>query len=87
MSGRRVAPRARPDRAAEATLRLDPVACDGIGMCAHVAPGLIALDSWGFPVLPGDVLTGRDLRAARAAVTACPRRALFLSAPEPVRRR
>ena len=79
MSGRRVAPRdARPARVAESTLRVDPVACEGIGMCAHLAVGVIRLDSWGYPVLPSGPLTGHELRAARAGVAGCPRKALFL---------
>ncbi len=67
-------------------VRVDPIACDGIGMCAHLAPGVIAVDRWGYPVLPVEPISGRDLRAARAAATACPRRALFLeSDPLPPR--
>ena len=62
------------------TLRIDPVACEGIGMCAHLAPGVVGLDRWGFPVMP-ERLDERDERAARAAVTGCPRRALFLTPP------
>ncbi len=75
-----------------ATLRVDMVACEGIGQCALVAPGLVELDRWGFPVLldlgapsgPGGQAgrSGRSARerdaAARRAVRACPRRALWL---------
>lgn len=86
MSGRRVASRASGEPAIESVLRVDPVACEGIGMCAHLAPGVIGLDAWGFPVLPARPLTGRDLRAGRAAAAGCPRRALFLSAPATTRR-
>ena len=59
-------------------LRVDPVACDGIGMCAHVAPRLVGVDSWGYPVVDGSPLSPRAARAAAAAVASCPRRALFL---------
>jgi ferredoxin len=59
-------------------LRVDPVACDGIGMCAHVAPRLVGVDSWGYPVVDGSPLDRRAARAATAAVASCPRRALFL---------
>ncbi len=65
-------------------LRLDPVACDGIGMCAHRAPELVRLDSWGYPIIDGRDLAGRDERRARRAVAGCPRHALYL---EPVDRR
>lgn len=64
-----------------ARLRVDPIACDGIGMCAHTAPGLITLDRWGFPLLAGDSVEnadGDDLRELTTAAAACPRRALFI---------
>jgi ferredoxin len=80
VSGRRVATR-RGARGAEALqrLRLDPAGCDGIGMCAHVAAGLVGLDDWGYPVPPDRPLEPGERRAAGAAVAACPRRALFLA--------
>ena len=62
-------------------LRIDPSVCDGVGICAHLAPDLVTIDSWGYPVVSADPLDRRgDLRQARAAVAACPRRALFLDA-------
>ena len=61
-------------------LRVDPVACDAFGHCAEIAPALIGLDEWGYPVLD-DVDVPPGLRqVARRAVAACPRRALFLQA-------
>lgn len=68
-----------------ARLRVDMVACDGIGQCALVAPTLVGLDRWGYPVLRTDA-EGRgdgsgpdpDEAAARRAVRACPRRALWV---------
>ena len=61
-------------------LRVDMVACDGIGQCALVAPELVDLDRWGYPVIRdvGAAEDARDLAAARRAVRACPRRALWL---------
>jgi ferredoxin len=66
----------------ETRLRIDPVACDGIGICSHLAPTLVGLDSWGFPLLPRRPLSRAELGPARRVVAACPRRALFLD-PEP----
>jgi ferredoxin len=60
-------------------LRLDATACAGIGMCAFVAPSLVGVDDWGYPVVERGALTSGDLRRARAAAAACPRRALFLA--------
>jgi len=64
---------------------MDPTTCAGVAMCAHVAPDLIELDSWGYPMLPRQPLHGAELRAARAAVRACPRRALFIDRNEGTR--
>ncbi|MCG2801432.1 MAG: ferredoxin [Cellulomonas sp.] len=66
-------------RAPEVTqrLRVDPVACEGIGLCAQVADRVIELDRWGYPKLPG-ALVPDEAKAAKRAVRACPRRALWL---------
>lgn len=61
-----------------ARLRVDPVACDGIGQCALVAPDVVVLDRWGYPVVPEGPLRAGDLAAARRAVVSCPRKALWL---------
>jgi len=60
------------------TVVVDPLRCQGIGMCAHLAPGVIALDSWGFPIVPGGPVTGRERVAAGRAANGCPRRALLI---------
>ena len=59
-------------------LVVDPVRCAGVGMCAHAGRRVVDLDDWGYPLVPDAVLYGADVRAARAAVKACPRRALLL---------
>jgi ferredoxin len=59
-------------------LRIDPVACDGVGICSHLAPSVIAVDSWGYPMLSEAPLSKTDRRAAKRAVNGCPKRALFL---------
>jgi ferredoxin len=69
--------------AAHPTLLVDPIACEGVGMCALMAPHLIRLDPWGFPLLPKAPLNDNHERQARKAVSACPKRALYLSAPLP----
>jgi ferredoxin len=57
---------------------VDPIACDGAGVCAELLPELISLDPWGFPIIhPGEV--PRELVGlARRAETSCPRLALTL---------
>jgi ferredoxin len=64
----------------ERTLRLNPIACAGHGVCAELAPGLIGSDEWGYLVLaPGPVPAWLE-RDARRAVAACPVLALRLQA-------
>ena len=59
-------------------LRVDPVACDGVGICSHLAPRLVTVDTWGYPIVPAEPLTRRARRSAALAVAGCPRKALFL---------
>ena len=60
-------------------LVLDPAVCDGVGICAHLAPDLVSVDSWGYPIVSPDPLErGSERRQAEAAVRACPRKALHL---------
>jgi ferredoxin len=72
------------NRNAEQSLLVDSIACEGVGMCALMAPHLIRLDPWGFPLLPKAPLNDSHERQARKAVSACPKRALYLSAPSTV---
>lgn len=68
------------DRTAPGTvsLRVDPIRCEGVGSCAQLAPDLIHLDPWGFPVVERRALTAIEQEQALRAVQACPRRALVL---------
>jgi ferredoxin len=59
-------------------LELNPIACDGHGLCADLLPELIELDEWGYPMIDGRVPAGLA-RHARRAVSACPALALKLS--------
>ncbi len=65
-------------------LVVDPVRCAGVGICAHAGRRVVDLDDWGYPLVPDAVLHGADVRAARSAVRACPRRALVLVASHQV---
>ena len=60
------------------SLRVDPIACTGHGLCAELFPERIWLDEWGYPVIDGDELTADLLEHARRAVAACPSVALRL---------
>jgi ferredoxin len=62
-------------------LRIDPIACDGHGLCAELFPEGIRLDDWGFPIVDSEVRPGHEKQAERA-VNACPVRALHLTRPK-----
>ncbi len=62
-------------------LRVDPIACTGHGLCADLAPELVQLDEWGYPILADDVPPALAVHARRA-VRACPTLALKLGRAE-----
>jgi ferredoxin len=59
-------------------LVIDPIACDGRGVCAEMLPERIELDRWGYPVVEEGEITPALLDHAVRAVRACPRQALHL---------
>lgn len=61
------------------TLRVNPVACSGHGLCAELLPELVDLDEWGYPVLDGQPVPAVLQRSARRAVSSCPALALALA--------
>ncbi len=65
-------------------LRVDPVACEGVGLCAQAAERVVDLDRWGYPVIAAE-LDVRGAAAARRAVRACPRRAMWLDEVDELR--
>jgi ferredoxin len=67
-----------PQRGLKRRLRVNPVACDGVGICGHLAAELVRFDSWGYPIVTDRALHRRDLGRATAAVAACPKQALFI---------
>jgi ferredoxin len=64
---------------ASSRLTVDPIACDGHGLCADLFPERIRLDDWGFPIIEGgEIGPGLEVHARRA-VAACPVLALKLA--------
>jgi ferredoxin len=59
-------------------LLVDPIACDGHGICAELFPEMIDLDEWGYPIVSRDDVPAHLERLARKAVAACPVLALKL---------
>jgi ferredoxin len=63
-------------------LRVNPIACDGHGLCAELLPELIQLDDWGYPIVDGRPVPNELLSHARRAVDACPTLALAVARAE-----
>jgi ferredoxin len=59
-------------------LQLDPIRCDGHGICAELFPEAISLDDWSYPIVNGGSIPPELLAHARRAVFACPALALKL---------
>jgi ferredoxin len=59
-------------------LLLDPIACDGHGLCAELLPERVTLDEWGYPIIDDAPIGGRLLSHAKRAVAICPTLALSL---------
>ena len=64
-------------------LRVDPIACDGHGLCAELLPERVVLDDWGYPAVDGTPLPEELVGHARRAAQACPTLALRLEQRAP----
>lgn len=60
-------------------LRVDWPQCKAHGLCAEIAPEVIQLDEWGYPVFDPGGLSTTELATARKAVHVCPTLALRLT--------
>jgi ferredoxin len=65
-------------RASRYTLVIDPIACDGHGVCAELFPEGVRLDPWGFPIIERGPIPLHLLDHAERVVSGCPRLALTL---------
>ena len=59
-------------------LRVNPITCEGHGMCAELIPEAITLDDWGYPIIDANPVPAHLLVHARRAVAVCPTLALLL---------
>jgi ferredoxin len=59
-------------------LRVNPIACEGHGLCAELLPELIRLDDWGYPIIDESGVPPELLGLAERAVDVCPTLALVL---------
>ena len=60
------------------TIRVDPIACEGHGLCAELLPEHIRLDDWGYPIVDAEPVAPQLASRARRAAAACPALALLL---------
>jgi ferredoxin len=60
-------------------LRVNPIACEGHGLCAELLPERVRLDDWGYPIVDPRPITPELEQHARRAVDACPTLALLLT--------
>jgi ferredoxin len=60
------------------TLRVDPIACEGHGLCAELFPEWIARDDWGYPIVDARPIPRSFEPYAKRAVELCPVLALKL---------
>jgi ferredoxin len=59
-------------------LIVNPILCEGHGLCAELVPERIRLDDWGFPIVDPRPLDHEIEAHARRAVDMCPVLALRL---------
>lgn len=66
---------------------MNPIACDGHGLCAELLPELVNLDDWGYPILDTEEVPRELEPLARRAADVCPTLALVLERSTPGRSR
>ncbi|MES1248911.1 MAG: ferredoxin [Actinomycetota bacterium] len=59
-------------------LRVDPIACDGHGLCAELFPERVSLDEWGYPIVDATPIPRSLEQHAKRAAKECPVLALRL---------
>ncbi len=64
-------------------LRVNPITCEGHGLCAELLPELIRLDDWGYPIIDQPEVPPELEDLARRAVDVCPTLALLLEREGP----
>jgi ferredoxin len=61
-------------------IAVNPITCDGHGLCAELLPELIDLDDWGYPMVRTADVPLELEQLARKARDLCPTLALLLEA-------
>lgn len=58
------------------SLRVDPIACTGHGICEELLPELIRLDDWGYPIIDPGPIDRNLMPDVERTIAACPALAL-----------
>jgi ferredoxin len=58
-------------------LRVNPIRCEGRGLCAELFPERIKLDDFGYPIIDARPIPPALMEHAQRAVADCPVLALF----------
>ena len=53
-------------------LRVNPITCEGHGLCAELLPEWVRLDDWGYPIVNSESVPVHLLPLAQRAVEDCP---------------
>ena len=59
-------------------LTVNPITCDGHGLCKELFPERVRLDDWGYPIIDTRPISPRLREHAKRAIAACPALALKL---------
>lgn len=70
-------------RSAKVRIAVNPITCDGHGLCAELLPEMIRLDDWGYPVIDPKPVPPYLEPLLRRAVSACPTLALLVQDVDP----
>jgi ferredoxin len=57
---------------------VNPITCDGHGICAELLPEMIRLDDWGYPIIDSSPVPWHLEAHVKRAISACPTLALML---------
>jgi ferredoxin len=58
-------------------IAVNPITCDGHGLCAELLPEMIRLDDWGYPIIDPSPVPPHLQAHLRRAISACPTLALM----------
>jgi ferredoxin len=64
-------------------VRVNPIACDGHGLCVELLPELFRLDDWGYPIIDQDAVPRSLESIAKMAADACPTLAIVIEQQKP----